>query len=334
MTSMNYINSICRYIRHQYNEYTKTQEKQKIILLGDGFFARGFLHNIDYSKFNIIQIYRDNFINPQDIFYNLQRNKIYTDCYHFRDLFQPKITKIQEDIQTLQIHNNKMSFINNKLYFHDYLVIGLGSQKSIKSWSDDINDLVNSKTNNMNNIAVVGMGMVGLELGMILNKNYNIDMFDFLNENKILSYVNPYYKKYILYSMKDKNISIHLEKMYNSSEYKHDRVIFCVGNKSNILTKSIQVNDKLQSNDYNNVYIGGDCIDNMKYIKNAQCAYQQGMYVAKRLNGTMIDEVFSYESKGISLNIDDKQILVQDHKFIPDGIYPDIMIKIYSFLFV
>jgi len=334
---MNYIHNIFDFIHIQYNQ--KQKEKKKVILLGDGFFARGFLHTINHSKFNIIQIYRDKFINPQDIFYNLQRNEIYTDCYHIRDLFQPKITKIQEDIQTLQINKNN-SIINNKFYFHDYLVIGLGSQKSVKSWSEDINNisninnLVNPEAYNSKNIAIVGMGPVGLELGMILNKNHNVDMFDFLNEEKILSFVNPYYKRYILNSMKDKNMSIHLEQMYNSSNYNHDKVIFCVGNKSNILTKSIQINDKLQSIDYNNVYIGGDCVDSMKYIKNAQCAYQQGVYVAKRLNGTTCDEPFQYISKGISLNIDDKQILIQDHKFIPDGIYPDIMIKMYSFLFV
>ena len=107
---MNYIHNIFDFIHIQYNQ--KQKEKKKVILLGDGFFARGFLHTINHSKFNIIQIYRDKFINPQDIFYNLQRNEIYTDCYHIRDLFQPKITKIQEDIQTLQINKNN-SIINH-----------------------------------------------------------------------------------------------------------------------------------------------------------------------------------------------------------------------------
>ena len=211
-------------------------------------------------------------------------------------------------------------------------MIGLGSQKSLSSWSDDINEL--SKMSDKKHIAIIGMGALGLELGLILNKNHKIDMFDMLNEDKILSYVNPYYKNFILNSMKNKNINIYLEKMYNSAEYKHDKIIFCVGNKSNILTKSIQINDKLQSIEYNNMYIGGDCIDSIKYIKNAQCAYQQGVYVAKRLNGEIQDEKFEYISKGISVNIDDKQILIQNHKFIPDNIYPDFMIKLYSFFFV
>jgi hypothetical protein len=55
----------------------KNNYKQNVLLLGDGFFARGFLHTIDYNNYHITQIYRDEFINPQDIFYNLQRNKPY-----------------------------------------------------------------------------------------------------------------------------------------------------------------------------------------------------------------------------------------------------------------
>ena len=120
----------------------------------------------------------------------------------------------------------------------------------------------------------------------------------------------------------------------NKQDYNHDKVIYCVGNKCNNLTKNIKINDKLQMIEFNNVYIGGDCIDSVEYIKNAQCAYQQGVYVAKRLNhfsnNISNDEIFEYKSKGTSLNVGDKQILIQNHAIIPDGIYPDFFIKLYS----
>ena len=35
---------------------------KKVLLLGDGFFARGFLHNIDYTKFTVVQFYQNKFI--------------------------------------------------------------------------------------------------------------------------------------------------------------------------------------------------------------------------------------------------------------------------------
>jgi NADH dehydrogenase FAD-containing subunit len=314
--------------------FNNKENKKRVLLLGDGFFARGFLHEIDYAKYDITQIYRDEFINPQDIFYNLQRNKPNKENYHFRDFFQPKIKKIKEEIKSIQISDNS-SIINNKLYRYDYLLVGLGSQKSLKSWSDEINNLIDADLNNIKNIkniAIVGLGPVGLELGIILNKNYKIDMFDFLNHDKILSYVNPYYKKFILESMTNKNINIKLGGFYNSKDYNHDKVIFCVGTKCNNLTKNIKINNKLQMIGYNNVYIGGDCIDNLEYVKNAQCAYQQGVYVAKRLNGTANEQIFEYKSKGTSLNVGDKQILIQNHDIIPDGIYPDFLIRLYSVL--
>ena len=48
--------------------------KQNVLLLGDGFFARGFLHHINFNKFHVTQIYKDEFINPQDIIDGLKND--------------------------------------------------------------------------------------------------------------------------------------------------------------------------------------------------------------------------------------------------------------------
>ncbi len=307
-----------------------------VLLLGDGFFARGFLHHIDYNKFNVTQIYKDQFINPQDMMYDLQRNQIYTNAYHFRDLIYKKPNIKQMSIDSLNIINKNEVQINNDKYNFDYLVIGLGAQKTLKDWSDELNTYVNKS--NLS-IGIVGMGPVGLELANVLNKNGNkIDMFDMLPKDKVLSYTNN--KDKLLTILDNKNISTTYEKMYNKTENNHDKVIVCVGTRPNNLTSNFKVNNYLQvkikddydyDNYYNNIYLGGDAINSTKYIKTGQMAYQQGKYVAERLNNNY---EFKYKPNGMALNLGDNKVLIENHKVVPNGVYPDFVIKFYSFLFV
>ncbi len=67
----------------------------------------------------------------------------------------------------------------------------------------------------------------------------------------------------------------------------------------------------------------------------------QGVYVAKRLNNisynfnkTDIDKPFEYNHNGISLQLGNKKVLIEGHNIIPDAIYPDIIIKLYSMFFI
>jgi len=327
----------------------KNNYKQNVLLLGDGFFARGFLHTIDYNNYHITQIYRDEFINPQDIFYSLHRDEQFqiTKQIHFRDkihnFFNKKnITKIKTDINTLQISTNN-AIINNKSYCFDYMVIGLGAQKSLKNWADELNYLIKQKNKQ---IDIIGTGPVGFEISMMLNKFNKINMYDVLSEDKIFPYISNYHKKFILNLLDKKNITLNLGEFYNPNDIqnKDNYKIFCIGTKSNELTNNMLINNKLLLNDYTNVYIGGDCINsqyNQQYIKNAQVAYQQGVYVARRLNREINNnkinnneinnnDIFEYKSNGIALNIDDSDVLIENHNIIPNGIYPDFIIKLYS----
>jgi NADH dehydrogenase FAD-containing subunit len=328
-----------------FNFFYQTKRKNKaneeirkqVILLGDGFFARGFLHHIDYKKYNIIQVYKDAFINPQDLMYSLQREMPYKsdNNVHFRDIItrfksRNSLTKICEEIKTLEI--NKMGIIdyvkiNDETYGFDYLVIGLGSQKSLKSWCDEINHLIKEKSKN---IAMVGLGPVGLELTMILSKNNKIDVYDSLSSDKILSYVRPQTKDYLLNILEKKQIKLNLEQFYNKEKNSHDKIIFCVGSRSNSLTANLKVNDNLSLDTNEKVYVGGDCAQ-LSYIKTAQMAYQQGEYVAKKLNGEIDkNEKFKFKSNGISLNLPDKKVIIENHPILHSAIYPDFIIRLYS----
>ena len=300
------------------------QHKQHIVLLGDGFFARGFLHNINYGKFNITQIYKDPFINPQDLMYSLQRNKKYSTSLHFRDLFNFRnINVIRKDITKLSI-TDKNAILNEEAINYDYLVIGLGASKPLTGWRDQINNFVDKKDLD---ISIVGTGPTGIELATILSKYNKVNMFDMLGKDKAIGYLGDQKKQVLLGILDQKGIPQTYGEAYTGN---NENVIFCVGTRSHSLTAHYKVNDKLMVVDRKNVYIGGDCV-NTNFIKNGQVAYNQGSYVAKRLNGEISDEAaFSYKPNGISLNIGDKKVIIEGHNILPDGIYPDIVIRMYS----
>jgi NADH dehydrogenase FAD-containing subunit len=316
------------------------KKKQQVLLLGDGFFARGFLHTIDRKKFQITQIYKDEFINPQDMMYSLQRNKTYHTGLHLKDFLmsKPEI-KIKEEIKSLELVLSDKVIINNKTFNYDYLVIGLGAQKSLYDWKNQINKFTESNPESnpesqSKSIGIIGMGPIGFEIGNILSKDNKVEMFDMLPETKVLSYVSDTRKIEFLDLLNKKNILTHYEIMYDAKKYNHDEVLFCVGTRPHNLTASIKVNKFLNMENTTNIYIGGDCANTM-FIKTGQVAYQQGQYVAERLNNTTeqnkeFDSEFKFKSNGMALNIGDKKVLIESHPIVPDGIYPDIIIKLYS----
>jgi NADH dehydrogenase FAD-containing subunit len=308
------------YLNQDYN-------KKRVILLGDGFFARGFLHNIDRKKFYIIQIYKDEFINPQDIMYSLQRNKNYNKSFHLRDyIYKSANIKIKQTIKTLDIKTKNKVKINDKYFNYNYLIIGLGGNKTLYDWKEELNKINENNYHNsdINNIiSIVGMGPTGIELSCILSKKNKVNLFDILSKDTVFKNKNN-----LLKTIENKNIELLFETKYNSS-YSKD-VIFCTGTKSNNLTNKYKSNKYLQIDE--NIYMGGDC-NNNNYIKTAQIAYQQGIYVAERLNCNINNE-FEYCQNGTSTNIGDKKVLIENHNIIPNGIYPDIIIKIYSLFFI
>ena len=307
------------------------KNKPRIVLLGDGFFARGFLHNINYNKFHITQIYKSPFINPQDMMYSLQRNIRYnpSSFIHLRDFFTRSVNqKIQMHIESLAINKIKnIVTVNNQPFQYNHLVIGLGNQKTLEDWSYDINYLT-TKSRMM--VGIVGMGPTGIEIGTILSKHSYITMFDMLTKNKVLEHLKMDTKDLIFDVLEKKDITTYFNKPYNPSEYNFDKVLFCGGGKPNNLVSALklEVNEYLQVN--RNIYMGGDCVDS-DLPKNAQVAYQQGAYVAKYLNGDIpYNKPFEFVSKGSAINIGDKKIIIEGHPILWDGVYPDFIMKLYS----
>ena len=326
--------------------------KEHIILLGDGFLSRGFIDTIDKRRFKITQIYKDKFINPQDLIYQLNKNKWNPNSLHMRDLVRANAdNKIQVEINDMRYFNN--TFIMNEKEAtpptkikYDHLVIGLGSQKTLKDWENTIKTLI-FDTNNKN-IGIIGMGPSGIELATILSKNNNITLIDSLNKENTLNYVSKDYKNILLNILYNKNIHTIYNEFYDPIIHKFDTTIMCVGNRVNKLVSCVKIDDRFRDCRYNNVYLGGDCA-NINLPKTAQLAYAQGIYIAKQINGSElrpfryidnslennIDRNFyNYNSNGISLNIGDNTNLICGHQYLPNGKYPSEIIKFYSMFIV
>ena len=341
---------------HEKKSKQNNKPKQNIVLLGDGFLSRGFLDTIDKSRFRITQVYKDKFINPQDMIYQLNKNKWNGEPWHIRDIIRKKPdqiinTKIRDMryfYNTILINEDGNDLLCDARINFDHLVIGLGSQKSLSDWQNTIRDMINI---NSKNIGIIGMGPTGIELATILSRNNNITLIDTLKKENTLNYLSFANKEMLFRILENKNIKTIFNEFYYPSNYNFDTTIMCVGNRVNNLVSSINIDDRFRDVLNKNVYLGGDCA-NTNLPKTAQLAYAQGIYIAKQINGRenrpfrFIDSVptkdvniknenyYNFTSNGMSLNIGDNSNLICGHTYLPDGKYPSEIIKLYSLFFV
>ncbi len=345
------------------------RKRQNVVLLGDGFFARGFLRHINQRKYHVTQIYRDAFINPQDMMYAFQSGKLFTDAWHFRDLFTlgPDV-KVQKDIKELKLTSPGVCTINGTDVNFDHLVVGLGAAKSLTSWKDTINMLVkevnDTRPRTLSDelrgdypslIPVVGMGPTGVEIAHILSKARPVFLYDTQSMKDVIPYVSLHAKHRLL---RNWNITFNCNTAYKPLDPSGVHVcksgrhltvtpqfanspILCVGTRPNPLTGDWAVSHSLMlcldegSGQLSaQVHVGGDCA-NTGWYKTGQIAYQQGVYVAKKLNGEIpYNEPFRSWAKGVALQIGDNKAIIDGHPYVPNGEYPAFVIKLYSMFFV
>jgi len=329
-----------------------TRPKEHIVLLGDGFLSRGFIDTIDKSRFTVTQIYKDTFINPQDMIYQLNKNKWVSNSLHIRDLFRPQSdTKIQVELKDMRYYNNTFIMNENETRLpikmkYDHLVIGLGSQTTLKDWEVTIKNLIHTSKNK--NIGIIGMGPTGTELATILSRNNNITLIDSLHKENTFNYLSNSYKNIVLDILDNKKIHTIYNEFYDPLKHKFDTAVMCVGNRVNKLVGCVKIDNRFRDVTHKNVYLGGDCA-NSNLPKTAQLAYAQGIYIAKQINGaesrpfryidgvlvkSVDNDFYNYKTNGLSLNIGDNTNIICGHKYIPDGKYPSEIIKLYSLFIV
>jgi NADH dehydrogenase FAD-containing subunit len=297
--------------------------KKDIILLGQGWFSKGFMEHIDKSKFKITNIYRNSFVNTPMLLQTIKSNDMYfyntnKKVSKFTSLIdvhvKDEIIKIDLDKSIIHTKEKKMYSWKN-----GYLVCGLGSNTDIGYfWNLNINNLKKLDTVDAGlqsertsrtpyKICIVGAGPTGTELAFHLNDlKHKITLYDGLPD--VYTYLTPYGKNYILDKLYFNDIKLVTNKMFSEDDNKlFDKVIFAIGSRPNDLTSKWETTKQLQLIGYDNIYVGSDGIMNKGLPRNAQLAYQQGKYIALKLNNTLsskqINDDFKFENKGIALYI-------------------------------
>jgi len=285
-----------------YNNFIVSKEKEEIIVLGQGWLVKGFLDNINHSNYKITNITRHDFVNTPMLLSTINKDitniNVISNRHKIDVLIKDNITNIDLINKNVITTENKYSF-NNK-----YLVCGLGSNTDNGIfWLDKIKEI--KKLKESKKICIVGAGPTGTELAFHLNDlNHKITLLDGLPN--VYTFLTPAGKQFMLDRLEELNVKLFVNKMYSNNDASNfDLVIFAVGSRSNDLTSKWKLTNKLNLEGYENVFSGGDGIVS-QYPKNAQVAYQQGCYIAQRLNKKAYkvngpDNDFKFESQGISL---------------------------------
>ncbi len=304
--------------REWINSSESKYEKKNVYLLGQGWFAKGFLEHIDKSKYTVTNIYRHHFVNTPML---LQAIKSNIELFEASNASVKKFVSnadecVIDSVESIDLKSKEFSTKSGNKYSWagGYLVCGLGSNTDIgKFWTEKLSHLKNAKPKS--NLCIVGSGPTGTELGFHLTDlGHKVTLYDGMDLDKLYNFLTPDGKLTILESLKSKSIELVPGKMFSPEDKtKFDDVIFAVGSRPNDLTGSWVVNSKLSLVTNPEVFVGGDCVPAQptdqkeielvkSYPKTAQVAYQQGAYVASRLNNLAgVHDDFLFVPKGIAL---------------------------------
>lgn len=277
--------------------------KQNVVLLGQGWFAKGFMEHIDKSQYRITNIYRHDFVNTPMLLKTIKQDQASESNTNNRtSKFVNLIdNKIKDDIKEIDIKNEIVITNKEKISWKNgYLVCGLGSHTDIGNfWTNKINEL--RQLPNNQKICIVGAGPTGTELAFYLNDlKHNITIYDGLPD--VYTYLTLDGKKHILDRFKCFNINLFTNKMFSETDRKSfDHVVFAVGSRPNDLTSKWKLTPYLNLEGHSNIYSGGDGRGEVGLPRNAQVAYEQGKYIALRLNSKENNKEFEFENKGIAI---------------------------------
>ena len=303
-----------------YKLFTNQNKLKTVYLLGQGWLSKGFIDYIDTNKYYIINISNEKF--KDSILLN-KLNKINDNKKN--DYINCKIDKYyNENILNIDI-KNKTILTDKQIYYfnNNYVVCGLGSNINYNIYSNKIINNINNFDKNIK-VNIIGINIISTELAFYLSDlGYNIKLIDPLNKNQINKYLSNNYRQKILDLLDKNNIELVID---NDQKKYRTNTIILNNYECNKLTSKFTVNDSLQLYNNKNIFVGGDCI-NDNSICNAQIAYQQGVFIAKKLNGEIKDDEI-FKLNNIILYCGNKNYLVS----IKDNyiILPSFIINLYK----
>lgn len=318
-----------------FKNHKEENNKKKVVLLGQGWLAKGFLEHIDKRKFYVINITRHEFVNTPMILKTINLKNNYKKNNNFikkiDEIIIDEINKIDLENKNLQLKYSNLSWKNG------YLVCGLGSNEDIgKKWFETINKI--RFDSNKKSYCIIGSGPTGTELAFYLSdKKYDVTILDMIDNSKIYNYISEKGKNIILNRLDNSQIKLLSSTPFTESmKSKYDEVIFATGSRPNNLTFGWKLTTKLNLENYNDVFFGGDCVHYSLLPKNAQVAYQQGKYIAERLNdNNHKKDDFKFENNGIALYSGNETYYVET-KILENEIktlIPSYLIDLYYFIF-
>lgn len=253
--------------------FLNNTDKKDVYLLGQGWYAKGFMDNINTRKYNVTNIYADTFTNTGQCIKHPEKKISFN-----YDMCVRKRTILDIDVQNQILFAKDWSLD----FSNDIVVCGLGDNEPVKKWETPI-DMSNQT------FSVVGAGLVGTEIALKLaDENKDVTIYDGLSVTH--EFLPPTLKKLILNNFAKKNITLHTDRFYNNEPC--DKVIFATGSKPNMLTKDWVQTENLQleydNKIYDNIYFGGNCVWKTQIndvgTPSAQLAYDQGKQTAISLN--------------------------------------------------
>lgn len=276
-------------------------QRKDVYLLGQGWFAKGFMEHINKSRYQVTNITRFPFVNTPMLLQTVKPG-LASESMRVGKFTRLIDKEIFDNVSSINLETKEIVTFKSKYSWDGgYLVCGLGSNTDIGSfWTEKINLLQKSKPNS--NICIVGAGPTGTELGFHLSDlGHKITLFDGLPQ--VYTFLTPEGSKHIIKKLETTGIELHTNRMFSPNDKANfDQVIFAVGSRSNDLTSGWKITPQLNLETNPEVFAGGDCVGLLGLPKTAQVAYQQGEYVAKKLNAIGTNKEFN-----------------EDFKFVPKG---------------